>query len=195
MKLDIEAFIFYGGAIMSLLLSLYIMRFSWKQYGLLFIITALVGEILDMLFMKLGFYHYPYDGIESMSIMPYTLVMTLFPCYILFGVRYSPSSWKYKLPFYMIIVHLGMTTEVLTQLYTDALEYTKFWDTWDSYMWWWIFLLGFEVIGGLIVSKEHRKPISEENFKYNHLGWYLTHFVLILTIFLGGVYLGTKLKG
>jgi uncharacterized membrane protein len=85
-----------------------------------------------------------------------------------------------------------MFGEVLVQSYTKIIKYDAYWDTWDSYTWWWIFLLVFESIGGLIVSKEYRKPFSEETFKYGKLGWYIVHFILITTVFLAGFYLGTK---
>lgn len=80
--------------------------------------------------------------------------------------------------------------EVLAQNYTQIIKYRKFWDTWDSYTWWWLFLLVFEYIGGLIVSKENRKPLNEEWLKYGEIGWFLLHFILITTIFLAGVYVG-----
>lgn len=93
----------------------------------------------------------------------------------------------------MAIIHLGMVGEVLAQNATKVIEYGRFWDTWDSYIWWWIFFLCFELIGDLIVSKEYRKPISEDAFLYGSLGWYLIHFIFMITVFLGGVFLGTKI--
>lgn len=60
----------------------------------------------------------------------------------------------------------------------------------ESYTWWWIFLLVFEVIGGLLVSADNRKPIDEEALRYGKAGWFLIHFIFIITIFLGGFYMG-----
>jgi len=93
----------------------------------------------------------------------------------------------------MTLVHIGMTGEVLAENYTKVIEYIRYWDTWDSYIWWWLFALVFEWVGGLIVPSGDRSPIPEEHFKYGSLGWYLIHFIFILTIFLAGVFLGIKL--
>jgi hypothetical protein len=190
---NIETFILVGGSVISLIASLFIMKTNWKQYGALFIAAGIVGEIIDIVFVKLELFTYPYKLFDNMPVSPFTLVMTIFPFYIVFGVKYSPSSWKYKFPFYMILIHIGVLGEILSQKFTKVIEFGRHWDTWDSYMWWWIFLLGFELVGSLIVSAKYRKPISEEFFKYGNLGWYLNHFIFISTIFLGGVYLGTKL--
>jgi hypothetical protein len=192
-QFNIETFILLGGSIISLIASMYILKTNWKQYGILFVTVAIIGEIIDIVFVKLKLYIYPYKLFHNMPVSPYTLIMTIFPFYIVFSVKYSPSSWKYKLPFYMTLIHFGMLGEVMAHNFTKVIEYGEFWDTWDSYIWWWIFLLGFELVGGLIVSKEYRTPISEDAFRYGSLGWYLIHFILTLTVFLGGVFLGTKL--
>lgn len=193
LHLNIETFILLGGALLSIIGSIFIMRTNWKQYGLLFIAVALVGELLDYLFVKLGFYSYDYKLFHDMPNSPYSLIMTLFPFYILFGVKYSPRAWNYKLLFYMTLVHIGMTGEVLAGNFTRVINYHRFWDTWDSYIWWWLFALAFETIGSLIVSEQYRTPIKDETFKFGNLGWYFTHFIFITTIFLGGIFLGTKL--
>ncbi|OGO76624.1 MAG: hypothetical protein A2Y23_05510 [Clostridiales bacterium GWB2_37_7] len=190
---NIETFILLGGAGISFIASMFVMKISWKQYGILYITAAIIGEILDIVFVKLDLFYYPYKLFHNMPISPYTLVMTIFPFYVIFGVRYSPMPWKYKFPFYMTIIHLGMTGEVLAQYFTKVIEYGEHWDTWDSYIWWWLFILGFELVGGLIVSKEYRTPISEDVFKYGNLGWYITQFIFTATVFLGGVLLGTKI--
>jgi hypothetical protein len=192
-KWNIETFILLGGTIISFIASIRIIKTNWKQYGMLYIVTAVIGEILDIVFVKLGLYHYPYKLFHHMDISPYTLVMTIFPFYILLGVKYSPTLWKYKFPFYMALIHFGMLGEVLAHNFTKVIRFGRYWDTWDSYMWWWIFILGFELVGGLIVSKENRTPISEDFFRYGNLGWYIIHFMFISTIFLGGVLLGTKI--
>jgi hypothetical protein len=158
-QLDIEIFISLGGSILSFIASILIAKANWKQYMKLYIATAVIGEIVDVVFVKLKFYHYPYKLFHHMSVSPYTLIMTIFPFYILFGVKYSPTSWKYKFAFYMTLIHLGMVGEILAQNFTKVIEYGRHWNTWDSYIWWWIFILGFELVGGLIVSREYRTPI------------------------------------
>lgn len=190
---NVNAFILFGGTFFSLIGSLAIMKSNWKQYGVLFILTALIGELLDLMFVKFGFYTYEYKIFPSLPNSPFTLIMTMFPLYILFGVKYSPTAWQYKIPFYMMLVHFGMLGEALSHIFTAIIEYNRFWDTWDSYIWWWLFLLGFELVGNLIVMQESRTPIPEDFFKYGRTGWYLTHFVFVVTIFLAGIYLGTKL--
>lgn len=138
----------------------------------------------------MGLYDFPYRLFPGLSPMPLFAILTVFPFYVILGVRYSPSMWGWKIPFYWALVHIGMFFEVLAQNYTQTIKYRNFWDTWDSYTWWWIFLLVFEYVGGLIVSKEYRKPINEELLKYGKTGWFLLHFVLITTIFLAGFYMG-----
>ncbi|MHB8156066.1 MAG: CBO0543 family protein, partial [Desulfocucumaceae bacterium] len=68
------------------------------------------------------------------------------------------------------------------------------WDFWDSYTWWWLFLLVFEYAGGLIVPEKDRKPIGPNTIGYGKAGWLALHFILIITIFLGGVYVGMVAK-
>lgn len=172
---------------------LLILRLDWKKYGLLYLLSAVVGNILCILFVSANFYSFPYVLFPEIIQMPFTAVATLFPLYVLIGVRYSPIKWKWKIPFYWVFVHIGMLGETLALQYTNLIEYNLYWDIWDSYTWWWIYLLIFEFIGGLIIPDRLRKPLDEYHLKYGKLGWFIVHFVLIITIFLGGVYLGMKL--
>jgi hypothetical protein len=187
---NIETLILVTGIVFSAIGSIIILKANWKQYGLLYIISGIVGELLCYLFVKTGLYEYPYRLFPKISVMPFTLVFTLFPFYVIAGVRYSPARWIYKIPFYWVLVHVGMSGEVLAQNFTQVIKYKKFWDTWDSYTWWWLFLLIFEAVGGVLVSKEFRKPLDESFFKYGKLGWFIVHFILISTIFLAGFYMG-----
>jgi hypothetical protein len=189
---NLETYILLGGTIFSGIGTIWIMKTNWKQYGLLFLISSVIGNILCFLFILLKFYTYPYNLFPSLFPMPFSLLLSMFPFYVLFGVKYSPSSWKFKIPFYWVLVHTGVLGETLAQNHTQVIRYGKYWDTWDSYTWWWIFLLVFELIGGIVVSKENRRPILEESFRYGNSTWYLVHFILIATIFLAGFYLGTK---
>ena len=124
--------------------------------------------------------------------MPFEAILTVFPFYVILGVRYSPTGWAYKIPFYWVIVHFGLLTETLAHNYTHLIHYDFAWDFWDSYTWWWIFLLLFEYIGGLIVPGRHRKPIPTEAFRYGKWAWWILHFTVIVTIFLGGYYLAAQ---
>jgi uncharacterized membrane protein YhaH (DUF805 family) len=63
-----------------------------------------------------------------------------------------------------------------------------------SYTWWWIFLLVFEWVGGIIVPAESRKPLDQELLRYGKIGWFILHFLLISTIFIAGVYAGSTLS-
>jgi hypothetical protein len=187
---NIETYILVVGIVLSAIGSIFVLRVNWKQYGLLYLISGIIGELLCYFFVVTGLYKYPYRLFPQVSPMPFLLVMTVFPVYVMVGVRYSPARWAYKIPFYWVLVHVGMFGEVLAQKFTQVIKYNKFWDTWDSYTWWWLFLLIFEVIGGILVSKEYRKPIDEGLFRYGKLGWFIIHFILISTIFLAGFYMG-----
>jgi hypothetical protein len=169
------------------------MRKNWKRYFALFIISAIIGNIICYIFVRLGLYYYPYNIFPNISIMPFMLILTMFPAAILFGVRYSPKSWLYKIPFYWVLVHLGVLIEAWAENQTQLIKYTSSWDLWASYTWWWIFLLVFEWVGGIIVPTESRKPIDQELLRYGKIGWFILHFILISTIFIAGVYTGITL--
>jgi len=191
---NMETFILITAIVLSTIGLIFILKVNWKQYGLLFIISAAVGEFLCYVFVKLGLYSYPYRLFPRISLMPFAVILTVFPFYVLFGVRFSPIRWAYKIPFYWVLVHLGMLAEVMAQNFTSLIKYKRFWDTWDSYTWWWIFLLVFEWVGGMLVSQEYRKPIDESILKYGKVGWFIIHFILIVTIFLAGFYMGIRVS-
>lgn len=187
---NIETYSTLIALIITLTGSYLIVRNDWKRYGMVFLLTGVVGNILCYLFIKLGFYSFPYRLFPSISIMPFETILTLFPFYVVLGVRYSPQAWAFKIAFYFGIVHFGMFKEVLAESFSDLIRYDYGWDVWDSYTWWWIFLLMFDYIGGLIVPEHLRKPITLESFRYGNWLWLILHFIIITTIFLGGYYLG-----
>lgn len=192
---NIETYILLTGKILSFVGCIYILRFNWKQYGKLLILSAVIGEILCYIFLILSFYSFPYRLFPQVAPMPFVLILTMFPFYVLLGVRYSPKAWGWKIPFYWCIVHIGMLGEILSENYTKVIKYERFWDAWDSYTWWWIYLLVFEWVGGMIVGAEYRKPLDIEVLRYGKIGWFIIHFILIGTVFLAGVYVGTLVTG
>lgn len=193
-QLNIETFISITAIIISLVGSYSILRIDWKKYGLLFLTSGFVGIFLCYIFVKSGFYSFPFRFFPSLSSMPFETILTAFPFLVLFGVRHSPNSWAYKIAFYMKIVHIGMLGETILLLNTDLIQYNWKWDFWDSYIWWWIFFLLFEWIGGLIIPKHLRKPIGSQSFRYGKWGFIVFHFIFIITIFLYGYYLGNVRK-
>jgi hypothetical protein len=170
--------------------TIWILAKDWKRYGLLYLISSAFGEALCYLFVKFGFYSFPYRLLPQLSPMPFFALLTVFPFYVLLGVRYSPVKWAWKIPYYWVFVHLGMTAEVLALKFTDIIRYERFWDVWDSYTWWWIYLLLFEYVGGLIVAEDKRKPLDPAHLRFGRLGWVLLHIALIGTVFLAGFYVG-----
>lgn len=193
LQYNLETIVTVASVIAAALGSFLIIRLNWKRYGLLFVLAAVVGNTLCYIFIHLGFYSFPYRLFPGLSSIPFSAVITVFPFLVLLGVRYSPRAWAYKIPFYWAIVHLGMTAETLAHLYTDLIHYKFAWDFWDSYTWWWIYLLVFEWVGGRIVPEHLRRPLSTESFRYGNWAWIVLHLVVIITIFLGGVYLGHAL--
>jgi len=187
---NIETYCYITAIILSSIGTILIMKNNWKQYGILYITSSVSGNVLCYIFVSMGLYEFPYRLFPYLLPMPFVTLLTVFPFYVMFGVKYSPFKWIWKIPFYWTLVHIGMLFEVLAQKFTQTIKYRNFWDTWDSYTWWWIFLLLFEYIGGLIVSKEYRKPIDEELMRYGKAGWFLVHFILIITVFLAGFYMG-----
>jgi hypothetical protein len=189
--LNNETYILLGTIIFGLIGLTFFLKLDWKRYGLLFLISAIVGNVLCYMFVKLGFYSYPYRLFPKLVVMPITAVTFSFPILVLLGVRYSPKLWAWKIPFYWAIIHVGMFFETLILTETLLIEYNFRWDFWDSYTWWWIYLLLFEWIGGIIIPEHLRKPLGIHHLRFGKLGWAIVHFILILTIFLGGYYLGT----
>ncbi|WP_435798802.1 CBO0543 family protein [Peribacillus asahii] len=78
---------------------------------MLFILSALAGNILCYMFVKFKFYSFPYLLFPRIEIMPVTVVTLFFPIMVLLSVRYSPEKWGWKIPFYWTIIHIGMFLE------------------------------------------------------------------------------------
>lgn len=190
---NIETYITVTAILFSLLGLFLIIRINWKRYGLLFLISGTVGNVLCFIFTNLGFYSFPYRLFPNLSNTPLLILSLVFPFIVLVGVRYSPNLWAWKIPFYWVIVHLVVLAETLALQYTNLIKYDFEWDFWDSYTWWWLFFLFFDLIGSLIIPNSLRKPISKESFSYGKWAFFILHFILITTIFLGGVYLGIKI--
>ncbi len=190
---NIETYISILSLIGTFVICFLIIRIDWKRYGLLFLLSAIIGILLCYIFIYLDLYSFPYRLFPRISKIPFTLILTIFPFYVLVGVRYSPKSWSYKIPFYWVIVHIGVFSEAWAENKTRLIKYNHAWDLWDSYTWWWIFLLVFEWVGGLIITNELRKPLDQELIRYGKLGWFVLHFILISTIFLAGAYAGKTL--
>jgi hypothetical protein len=186
----VESFILIAVPILAVIGSYFIIKINWKKYGVLFLMSAIAAYIFCALFIFFNFYSYPYRLLPALSSMPLASITTVFPFYVLLGVRYSPKFWGWKIPFYWVFVHMGVFLETLAIHYTNIIKYEQFWDLWDSYTWWWIFLLIFEWIGGLLVPSHDRKPIHIKHLRYGRLGWFIIHFILIITIFLAGYYTG-----
>ncbi|WP_201004849.1 CBO0543 family protein [Paenibacillus glycanilyticus] len=188
--MNIDKVILLIGIAVSTLGCVWIISKDWRRYGLLFLISSAIGETLCYIFVKIGFYSFPLRLLPNLSPMPFFVILTMIPLYVLLGVRYSPVKWQWKIPFYWVFVHVGMMLEVLALNFTSLIRYNRLWDAWDSYTWWWIYLLIFEYIGGIIVPSASRRPINTIHLRYGRLGWFLLHFVLIATVFLGGFYVG-----
>ncbi len=170
----------------------YIIRIDWKRYGFLYLLTVISANLLCYTFTYIGFYSFPNNILHGNLLTPYALVSTAFPFGVLFGVRYSPEKWVWKIPFYWGIIHLGVLSEVILLL-TPIFQFEPEWDLWDSYTLWWIYFLLFEALGGKIIPNHLRNPISHESFKYGRWAWIIFHIIVIVTIFLAGVYVGVTL--
>ncbi len=190
---NIETYLSLAAIVFSTVVLLLILRKDWKNYGFLFLLSAIIGNVLCYIFVKLRLYYYPYRLFPQITTMPVSLILTMFPACIVFSVRYSPKSWAHKIPFYWVLVHLGVLIEGWAEEQTQLIKYNDTWDLWASYTWWWIFLLVFEWVGGMIVPAESRRPLDQELLKYGKIGWFIIHFILIGTIFIAGVYTGYTL--
>lgn len=120
-----ETMILIAATAISLIGSLFIIRLDWIRYGLLFLLTAITGNILCYIFVRIGSYSFPVRLFPHISIMPFEAILTVFPFYVLLGVRYSPSAWAYKIPFYWAFVHLGMLGETIFLNTTRLIKYNS----------------------------------------------------------------------
>jgi hypothetical protein len=171
---------------------LYFIQLDWKRYGFHFFINVITANLLCYIFTFIGLYSFPNNVLHSNLLIPYALVSTVFPFLALFGVRYSPEKWIWKIPFYWAIVHLGVLGEVILK-HSSIFKFEPEWDLWDSYTLWWINYLLMELLGGKIIPKDLRKPIQSESFRYGGWAWIIFHVVVITTIFLAGVYVGVTM--
>lgn len=168
---------------------LYFLRLDWRKYGALYIISAITANLLCYMFTFFKFYSFPNNVLHDGFLIPYGLVSTVFPFISMFGIRYSPEKWIWKIPFYWGIVHLGVLAEVMLKQ-TDIFAFEYKWDLWDSYTLWWINYLLFELLGGKLIPRHLRKPIHAVSFRYGNWAWIVFHVIVITTIFLAGVYVG-----
>ncbi|MFC4099066.1 CBO0543 family protein [Paenibacillus xanthanilyticus] len=186
---DSDYYVLLISTFLSLAGTVWVLKTNWKYYGRLYAIAALAGTVICALFVGLGYYEFDALLIPVLK-LPVFLLLTLFPFYVLFGVKYSPKPWPWKIPFYWGIVHIGVFFETMLVQFTEIIEFKSKWDIWDSYTWWWIFLLVFEYVGGLCVPEQYRKPLDKQLFHFGKVGWLVLHFILILTIFMAGYYVG-----
>ncbi|RFU66701.1 hypothetical protein D0466_00900 [Peribacillus glennii] len=167
----------------------YFIQLDWKRFGFLYLISLFSANLLCYMFTLVGFYTFPNNVLHDSLLIPYGLVSSVFPFIALFGVRYSPEKWVWKIPFYWAIVHIGVLGEVILKN-TTIFKFEPEWDLWDSYTLWWINYILLELIGGKIVPNQLRKPIKSDSFRYGGWAWIVFHIIVITTIFLAGFYVG-----
>lgn len=90
----------------------WIVRNNWHRYGLLFFISGAVGTGLCYLFIVLRFYSFPDRPLHGHLIVPAFVMFTFIPFTVVAGVRYSPKIWSWKIPFYWVLVHLAIVSEM-----------------------------------------------------------------------------------
>lgn len=189
---SLEGIIIITSTIVSLIISVLIIRLNWKRYGLLFLLSSTIGYLICYAFVNLGYYYYPYTLLPNYSLMPITSVTTVFPFIVITSVCFSPKEWKWKIPFYWTIVHAGMSFEIWAIRNTSIIEYLNKWDSWDSYTTWWIFLLLFQLAGEKIIPEKDTYPINSDKFKFTKVFWVISHVILIASFFYFGFHTGSK---
>ena len=111
LSLTVETFVHVIAIVTGSIGLLLFLKLDWKKYGLLFIISGIVGNALCYIFVKLGFYSFPYLFFPKNSIIPFITITFTFPVLVLLTIRYSPEKWAWKIPFYWAIIHIGMLVE------------------------------------------------------------------------------------
>src|SRR3954470_6422246 len=91
--LNIESFTHIIVIIVGFFCLIFFLRLDKKRYGLLFILSALAGNIFCYMFVKFNFYSFPYLLFPRIESMPITVVTLSFPIMVLLSVRYSPEKW------------------------------------------------------------------------------------------------------
>lgn len=188
-----EMYISIVSLVLSLAGSYYILRLDWKRYGFLYLLAGVIGNTLCYLFVKVGFYSYPYIFLPVLRI-PLVAILTAFSFYVILGVRYSPASWTHKIMFYGVLINTGVFFETVLKNTTRLIQYHYEWDLWDSYTTWWGFFILMEWLGGKIVPQQLRAPISANAFRFDNWFWFVIHIVGMFTVFLAGLYLGLQLE-
>lgn len=122
---NIDTYLSLSSIAVSTVISVLIIRKNWRRYGALFLLSAIVGNILCYVFVKLNLYYFPYRLFPDVFIMPFTMILTMFPALVLFGVRYSPKTWPFKIPFYWVLVHLGTLIETWAEPNPDHQIYLQ----------------------------------------------------------------------
>lgn len=187
-----EMYISIISVFVSLIGSYFILRLSWKRYGLLYLIAGVLGNVLCYIFVKVGFYSFPYVFMPVLK-LPVVSILTAFSFYVLIGVRYSPVSWLNKIAFYGVIINIGVLLETIFKNATNLIQYDFEWDFWDSYTTWWAFFILMEWMGGKIIPQHLRAPIKAEAFRFAQWFWFVVHIVGMFTVFLAGLYLGLSI--
>lgn len=188
-----EPYISCLSIVLSLLGCWLIIRNAWKAWGLLFLSSSVLALLLCYVFVRLQLYSFPYIPFRDYLLFPAPVVGFVFPLLVLLGVKYSPTKWSHKIPFYWIIITLGMAGETLAHNYTRLIKYELFWDFWDSLTAWWLFFLFFEWLGGKFIPAQLRRPWPDEAFGFGRWAWLLTHFFMIFGFIIAGIYLGFQL--
>ncbi|MDR7866408.1 MAG: CBO0543 family protein [Sporomusaceae bacterium] len=190
---NIETVILIGALAINAAGIIWVARHDWKRYGFIVLLSGILGSGLCYIFVLLGYYTFPHLLIPGFLPFPFESILTAFSFYVLLGIRYSPTKWLYKVPFYGIIINPGVFAEFLMERHTQLIKYQPAWDLWDSYTTWWIYFLLFEWIGGKVVPENARAPIAREAFAYGKWAWFLFHIIVLLTTFGVGVLAGTNL--
>ncbi|HZG55344.1 CBO0543 family protein [Paenibacillus sp.] len=171
----------------------WVVRNNWKRYLPLYAISSGVGIALCFLFVQARLYSFPHNPPTGWSPIPLLPMATFLPFTVVFNVRYSPSRWAWKIPYYWGVVHLAIVSEILLLEFTNIFRLERGWDLWDSYSLWWAYYLVFEWLGERIVPAKDRAPIPVEAFRYGRWAWIVFHAIVISTIFIFGMYAGKLL--
>lgn len=185
---NIETLLILSVVLVSIMGSFLIIRINWKLYGALFLLSGAAGTLICLILYLLGLYAFPFRLFQPGEAIPLELTLIVFPFFVLFTVRFSPKSWGWKLAYYMVFVHLAALAEALVENNTQIIKYSAHWQLWESYFFWWLFLLSFEGLAGRIVPPANRKPPSPDFLRFGHAGWVIAHVVFMFTVYLAGLY-------
>jgi len=159
------------------------MSFGWNLDTILSILPCILALAVIYFLLRINWKQYGLllliSGTAGLALCILFVALEFYS----FPFRLFPSAFRFPILTLLLVFPAYIAI---------AVRYSPHWTLWESYALWWVFMLAFEWLGGLIVSPEKRMPVDSEFLRYGKPGFFIVHAVLIATVFLAGLYIGVK---